>query len=65
MYKVIYDELVDANVAIQLQTGIFMDVSGNPVDETEQYGMKQTIKITRTRWILFAHESGLLTLQNK
>ena len=35
MYKVIYDELVDANVAIQLETVIFLDVVGTPVNETE------------------------------
>ena len=35
MYEVIYDEMVDAGVAIALQTPIFTDIDGNPVDEAE------------------------------
>ena len=44
MYEVIYDEMVDAGVAIELQTPIFTDIDGNPVDEAERFGMKQKIK---------------------
>ncbi len=60
MYEVIYDEMVDALVAIALQTPLFTDVDDNPVDKAEQFGMKQTIKITKPGWILFADESGFL-----
>ena len=65
MYEVIYDEMVDAGVAIALQTPIFTDVDGNPVDESERFGMKQAIKITKPGWILFADESGFSTAQKK
>ena len=65
MYEVIYDEMVDAGVAIELQTPIFTDIDGNPVDEAERFGMKQKIKITKPGWILFADESGFSTAQKK
>ena len=65
MYEVIYDEMEDAGVAIELQTPIFTDIDGNPVDEAKQFGMKQKIKITTPEWILFADESGFSTAQKK
>lgn len=65
MYKVIYNEMVDAGVANELQTPIFTDIDGNPVDEAKQFGMKQKIKITTPEWILFADESGFSTAQKK
>ena len=65
MYEVIYDEMVDAGVAIELQTPIFTDIDGNPVDEAERFGMKLKIKVTKPGWILFADESGFSTAQKK
>ena len=47
MYEVIYDEMLDAGIAISLQIPIFTDIDGNPVDETKHFGQKQSIKITK------------------
>jgi hypothetical protein len=47
MYEVIFDEMLDAGVAISLQIPIFTDIDGNPVDETKHFGQKQSIKITK------------------
>jgi hypothetical protein len=66
MYKVIYDEMVDAHVAVTLQNPIFTDINGKPEDdETKRFGLKQNIKITKPEWILFANESGFNTSQKK
>jgi hypothetical protein len=66
MYKVIYDEMVDAHVAVTLQNPIFTDINGKPKDdETKRFGLKQNIKITKPEWILFANESGFNTSQKK
>ena len=65
MYKVIYDEMLNAGAAISLQIPIFTDIDGNPVDETKPFGQKQSIKITKPGWILFADESGFATSQKK
>jgi hypothetical protein len=40
MYKVIYDEMVDANVAVALKNPIFTDIDGKPEDqETKRFGL--------------------------
>ena len=66
MYKVIYNEMVDANVAVALENSIFTDINGKPEDhETKRFGLGQNIKITKPEWILFADESGFNTLQKK
>ena len=66
MYTVIYDEMVDACVAVTLQNLIFTDINGNPKDdETKRFRLKQNIKITKSEWILFANESGFNTSQKK
>jgi hypothetical protein len=66
MYDVIYDEMVDACVAVSLQHPIFTDINGIPEDhETKRFGLAQPIKITKPEWILFADESGFNTSQKK
>ena len=65
MYDVIYDEMLNAGVAVSLPTPVFTDFYGNPVDESERFGLKQSIKITKPGWILFADESGFSTSQRK
>jgi hypothetical protein len=64
MYEVIYDEMVDANVAI-VTLPCFTDAEGTIVDKADCYGRVQTIKITKHGWILKADESGFLTLKKK
>jgi hypothetical protein len=50
MYKVIYNEMVDARVAVTLQNPIFADMSGKPEDDkTKRFGLKQNIKITKPK----------------
>ena len=41
------------------------DIDGNPVYEAKHFGLKQSIKITKPGWILFADESGFSTSQKK
>jgi hypothetical protein len=66
MYKVIYNEMVDARVAVTLQNSIFTDINGKPKDDkTKRFGLKQNIKITKPEWILFANESGFNTSQKE
>ena len=66
MYDVIYDEMVDACVAVSLQIPIFTDINGIPEDhETKRFGLAQPIKITKPEWILFADESGFIMSQKK
>jgi hypothetical protein len=44
MNEVIYDEMVDACVAVSLQNPIFTDIDGKPEDhETKRCGQKQNI----------------------
>lgn len=53
MYDVIYDEMVDAGIAVSLQHPIFTDINGIPEDhETKRFGLAQAIKITKPEWIL-------------
>jgi hypothetical protein len=63
MYDVIYDEMVDAGVAVYLEVKIFTDREGNVVDEEFAYGFAQDIKITHPDYILFANEVGCNTSQ--
>ena len=65
MYDVIYDEMVDAGVAVKLDTPIYTDRKGNEVEESKRFGLKQDIKITHPNYILFADESGCNTSQKK
>ena len=66
MYEVIYDEMVDACVAVPLQNPIFTDINGIPEDyKTKRFGLKQNIKITKPEWILFADKKRFNTSQKK
>ena len=66
MYDVIYDEMVDARVAVALSSPIYTDLEGNQVlDESLRVGLKQEIMITKPSYILFADESGFSTSQKK
>ena len=57
MYKVIYDEMVDACIAVSLQIPIFTDINGIPEDhETKRFWLAQPIKITKPEWILVTKE---------
>jgi len=56
MYDVIYDELVKACVAINLDYPVFTDRDGKEVEEDERFGLKQDIKITHPHYIMFAAE---------
>jgi hypothetical protein len=40
MYKVIYDEMLDACISVSLQIPIFIDINGIPEDhETKRFGL--------------------------
>ena len=65
MYDVIYNEMVDANIAIELVTHTFTDQYGNTVDEDNRFGLQQNIQIIHPSYIMFADESGFSTSQKK
>jgi len=65
MYDVIYDELVEAGVALNLDNPMFTDYNGIEVEEDERFGLKQDIKITHLHYIMFADETGCNTSQRK
>ena len=65
MYSVIYDELVDAGVAMKLDTPVFTDRDGNEVNKYEHFGKEQDIKILHKHYILFADKTGCNTSQKK
>jgi hypothetical protein len=66
MYEVIYNEMVDANVAVTLDNPIFTDIKGQPEDhDTKRFGLAQNIRITKPEWILFADKSRFNTSQKK
>ena len=65
MYDVIYDEMVDVNIAIELAEHTFTDQYGNTTDEEGRFGLKQDIRVIHPSYILFANESGFSTLQKK
>jgi hypothetical protein len=65
MYDVIYDEMLDAKVAILLDEPIYTDIRGNVVEETERFGLLQHMTITKPSFIVFADESGFSTSQKK
>ena len=65
MYDIIYDELVEGGVAINLDNPVFTYRSGKEVEEDERFGLKQDIKITHPHYIMFADETGCNTSQKK
>ena len=54
-----------SNRAIELVVHTSTDQFGNTVDEEDQFGMKQNIRITHPSYIMFADESGFSTSQKK
>ncbi len=65
MYNVIYNEMVDANIAIELEGHTFTDQYGCATDEEGRFGLKQDIQIIYPSHIMFANESGFSTSQKK
>jgi hypothetical protein len=65
MYDVIYDEFVDAGVAVPREEKVFMDRDGNICDEAMKFGEACDIDITHPEYILFADETGCNTSQKK
>lgn len=59
--------MVEAGVAVKLDTPIFTDMEGNEVDEDDpkRFGRKQEYKITHPELIFFADETGCNTSQKK
>lgn len=58
MYEHIIEELVSANLAIQLEEPKWMDANGREVPPTELLGCKVTHKITKPEWCIVADEVG-------
>ncbi len=65
MYDVIYDELVNAQVAFALSEPIFTDMHANVVDASHRFGLAQSIQITSPHYIMFADKSRFSTSQKK
>ncbi len=65
MYDVIYDELVNVQVAFALSEPIFTDMHANVVDELCCFGLAWSITISPPHYILFADKSGFSTSQKK
>ena len=63
MYDVIYDEMVEARIAIKFDVHVFTDRQGNKFDEENCFGLEQDIKITHPHYLIFADESGCNTNQ--
>jgi len=61
IYNVMYDKLVDAGVAINLDVPVFTDWHENEVTEDEYFGLVQEIKITHPRYIIFVDGTGCST----
>ena len=65
MYRVIYDEMVDAGIAVEREIPVYVDREGNEVEESERFGFKEDIKIVKPTFLLFADECGFNTSQQK
>lgn len=67
MYDVIYDNMLEARIAIALDDPVYMDQHGNVVDENDpsRLGMQCDIKILYPEYLLFADETGCNTSQKK
>ena len=65
MFDVIYDELVDAKVAVVREEPVFTDREGNIVEESKAFGLLQDIEVTHPEYILFGDETGCNTSQKK
>jgi hypothetical protein len=67
MYNVIYDNMVEAGVAIKLDSPVIMDSLGNIVqeDDPNRLGLACDIQVIHPEMILFADETGCNTSQKK
>ena len=65
MYNIIYDEIINAGIAITFDIPIFTDRNGNEVEEGEKFGEVQAMLITKPAYLLFSDKSGFNTLQQK
>ena len=65
MYDVIYDQMVDAKIAIRLEKKIYCDRDGEIVDKEKSFGSAIDCKVTHTNYLLFADETGCNTSQKK
>lgn len=66
MYDVIYEEMLDAKVAIRRLEKVFTDRHGTQIVEEDSdlaYGLLQDIEIIKPEYILFADEAGFNTSQ--
>ena len=61
MYNVIYDDLVDAGIAVYREKPVFTDREGNNVNESDRFGLIQDILITHPHYLIFADKSGFNT----
>jgi hypothetical protein len=68
MYDVIYDNMVEAHIAIRLPRPISMDEEGNVIDDNNTcnaFGLPCDIEILHPDYVLFADETGCNTNQKK
>ena len=65
MYDIIYDQMVEAHVAVACDSPVFCNKHGNIVSEDKKYGKANTIKITHPNYIVFADETGCNTSMKK
>jgi hypothetical protein len=67
MYDVIYDNMVEAGIAEEIEDPITMDIHGNMVekDDPQKFGLPCDITVLYPEFILFADETGCNTNQKK
>lgn len=65
MYNEIYDNFVEAKVAVKRPEPVACDIDGNVVSEDQIFGKACDIEITHPQFILFADEVGCNTNQKK
>ena len=58
MYKCIYEEMVDAGVAEELEIPVYMDAEGNSVDVEAAYGRKCTHRLVHPSMCFVFDETG-------
>ena len=63
IYDVVYNEMVDAEIAIAREKHVFTDHKGKEVDENERCGLVQNILIRKPKYLIFTNESGFNTSQ--
>ena len=65
MYEDIYEEMIDAHIALQHENPVYTDREGNEVEEHERFGLAQEMKIDHPDYILFVDKSGCETNQKQ